>query len=449
MIITNKVLPRRSFLRGIGATLALPMLDSMVPARLFAARPAVALRLGVVYFPNGLVMNQWTPTKVGPDYESTPVLAPLAPFRDRITVISGLTHRPAVSLPGEGSGDHVRASATFLTGVRPRRTEGPDIQAGMSLDQIVAKAIGSQSQVQSLELCLESNDLAGSCEAGYSCAYANTLSWRTPTMPLPMENDPRAVFERLFGDTDNTTPDARRARISQDRSVLDALLADARRLLGALGPADRGKVGQYLDAVRDIEQRIQRLEAQASVELPAVERPVGIPATYDEHARLMFDLQVLAFQSDMTRVTTMMLARETSQRPYPEIGIADGHHGLSHHGGDPEKIQKVTKINVFHATQFAYFLDRLRATPDGDGTLLDHSILLYGCGLSDSNSHLHTDLPIVVAGGGGGRLRGGAHVRCADGTPFANLQLTLLDKLGLPMESFGDSTGAVEGVSEV
>jgi hypothetical protein len=393
-------------------------------------------------------MPKWTPAAIGRDYELTPVLAPLAPFREHVTVISGLTHEPAVSLPGEGSGDHVRASATFLTGVRPRRTEGPDIRAGVSLDQIVAAEIGGETPVRSLELCLESNDLAGSCEAGYSCAYANTLSWRTPTTPLPMENDPRAVFERLFGDTDSTTPEARQAQIADDRSILDGLLEDVKRLLGGVGPADRVKLDQYLEAVRDIEGRVQRAEARTT-ELPVFERPLGIPDTYDQHARLMFDLQVVAFQSDLTRVTTMMLARETSQRPYPEIGIADGHHGLSHHGGAADKIEKVTKINVFHSAQFAYFLERLRATPDGEGTLLDNVTLLYGCGLSDSNSHLHTDLPIVVAGGGAGHLRGGRHVRYPDGTPLTNLQVTLLEKLGVPMERFGDSTGRLENLTGV
>jgi hypothetical protein len=264
-----------------------------------------------------------------------------------------------------------------------------------------------------------------------------------------MENDPRAVFERMFGDTDNTTPAARRARIQQDRSILDGLLQDVNRLQKGVGPGDRTKLNQYFEAIRDVERRIQKAESQSAIELPHFDRPVGIPTTYHEHARLMFDLQVLAYQSDLTRVTTMMLARETSQRPYPEIGIADGHHGLSHHGGDTDKIQKVTKINVFHAQQFAYLLEKLKSTPDGGECLLDNVMILYGCGLSDSNSHLHTDLPILVAGGGAGRLKGGRHVRYPDGTPLANLQLTLLDKLGLPLEKFGDSTGQVDSLSGI
>ena len=444
MMISKLHLPRRTFLRGLGASLALPLLDAMIPAATALAKTAAVPtpRLGVVYVPNGFVMTKWTPVATGRDFALTPILEPLAPVRDRVLVVSNLTHKPAVSLPGEGSGDHVRAAATFLTGVHPKRTEGADIRAGVSLDQIVARHIGTQTPLESLELCLESNDLAGSCEAGYSCAYANTLAWRTETTPLPMENDPRAVFERLFGDTDSTTADARLARVRRQRSLLDGVLEDVRRLEGRLGADDRVKLTQYLEAIRDTERRIQKIESQADRELPAVERPVGTPAAYADHARLMFDLQALAFQGDVTRVTTFMMARETSQRPYPEIGIAEGHHGLSHHGGSAAKIESVTKINVFHMTQFAYFLDRLRATPDGDGTLLDHVLVLYGCGLSDSNQHLHNDLPILVAGGRD-RLAGGRHVRLPADTPLTNLQLTMLDALGVPLERFGDSTGQV------
>jgi hypothetical protein len=451
MFVTKKHVDRRTFLKGAGVALSLPLLDSMIPAFLTtrALEAARAKRFGVVYFPNGLYMPNWEPKADGTSWEITPILRPLADLRDRFVVVSGLTHQPAVSLPGEGSGDHVRASAAFLTGVRPKRTEGPDIHAGMSLDQIIARELGKNTTLDSLELCLESNDLAGACEAGYSCAYANTLAWRTPTTPLPMENDPRAVFERTFGDTDSTTREAQLVQIRQDRSILDRLRDDVARLSRTLGPGDHRKLDQYLDAIRDVERRIQKAEARSAIELPHFERPVGIPSSYDEHAQVMFDLQVLAFQSDATRVTTMMLARETSQRPYPELGISDGHHGLSHHGGDPEKIEKVSKINAFHVRQFAYFLDKLKSTPDGDGCLLDNSIILYGCGLSDSNSHLHTDLPIIVAGGAGGSIKGGRHIRYADGTPLTNLQLTLLDRLGLQMEKFGDSTGRVEQLSEV
>lgn len=449
MIVTKRHIARRTFLRGMGVTLALPLLDSMIPAfatpRLVASTRAK--RFAVVYIPNGLYMPMWTPKAVGTGYEATPILEALASVREHFVVVSGLSHKPAVSLPGEGAGDHVRASATFLTGVRPKRTEGADIRAGVSLDQIIAKEIGRETQLESLEMCLESNDLAGSCEAGYSCAYANTLAWRTETTPLPMENDPRAVFERMFGDTDSTTPAARFARIQQDRSVLDALRADVARLGKSLGTGDRSKLTQYLDAIRDVERRIQKAEARHVTELPLFERPLGIPSSYDEHSRLMFDLQVLAFQSDITRVTTMMLARETSQRPYPEVGISDGHHGLSHHGGDADKIQRVTKINVFHAKQFAYFLEKMTSTADGDGSLLDNSVIMYGCGISDSNSHLHSDLPILVAGGTGSQIKGGRHIRMPEGTPLTNLQLTLVGKLGIQMERFGDSNGHVEDVS--
>jgi hypothetical protein len=451
MFVTGKHLDRRTFLRGAGVALSLPLLDSMVPAFLTtrALANAQVKRFGVVYFPNGLYMPNWEPRGDGPAWEMTPILAPLAALREHFVVVSGLTHQPAVSLPGEGSGDHVRASAAFLTGVRPKRTEGPDIHAGPSLDQLVARELGKDTALESLELCLESNDLAGACEAGYSCAYANTLAWRTATTPLPMENDPRAVFERMFGDTDNTTREAQLAQIRQDQSILDRLRTDVARLSRTLASGDNRKLDQYLDAIRDVERRIQKAEARSAIELPHFDRPVGIPSTFDEHARLMFDLQVLAFQSDTTRVTTMMLARETSQRPYPELGISDGHHGLSHHGGDAEKIARVSKINAFHVMQFAYFLDKLKSTLEGDGCLLDHSVILYGCGLSDSNSHLHTDLPIIVAGGAGASIKGGRHIRYADGTPLTNLQLTLLDKLGLQLEKFGDSTGRVGELSEV
>ena len=453
MYITKKHLPRRTFLRGLGATLALPLLDSMTPA--FAGiqhEAAMAVpRLGVVYFPNGLVMEKWIPKKIGNNFDLTPILKPLAPFRDQLLVVSGLTHHPAISLPGESNpaGDHVRASSAFLTGVRPKRTEGPDIRAGVSLDQIIAKEIGRDTQLGSLELCLESNDLAGACEAGYSCAYANTLAWRTETTPLPMENDPRAVFERMFGDTDETTPMERHARLQKQRSILDALREDVSRLQQTLDPNDQQKLAQYLDAVRDIERRIEKSEFTSVQELPLISRPEGIPATYDEHAKIMFDLQVLAFQTDMTRVVTFMMARETSQRPYPEIGVSGGHHALSHHGGDTAKIEGVTKINVFHMELFAYFLSKLQATADGDGSLLDHVALLYGCGISNGNKHLHDDLPILLAGRGGGRIKSGRHLRFPSGTPLTNLQLTLLDKLGLPLEHFGDSTGMINDLSDV
>jgi len=448
MIVTKLCLPRRTFLRGMGAAVALPFLDSMVPA--FAATPQPVRRLTVAYVPNGIQMEQWIPSADGTAFELTPILQPLAPFRDRLLVVTGLANQPAVPVPGEGTGDHVRAAATFLTGVHPKKTEGPDIRAGISMDQIAARELGRATQLSSLELCLDSNELIGACEAGYSCAYANTLSWRNETTPLPMENQPRAVFERLFGDSDNTTRAARLGRIQSDRSLLDSLVQEVARLQRRLEPGDRAKVTQYLEAIRDIERRIQRAEEQSEIELPAMERPIGgIPDTFAEHARLMFDLQVLAYQCDMTRVTTFLLSREVSPRTYTEIGIPDPHHGLSHHQNNPVAMEKLAKINTYHIQQLAYFLGKLQAIPDGAGTLLDQLTLLYGCGISDSNRHAHDNLPILVIGGAGGSMNGGRHLRVAKDTPLTNLQLALLDKLGVPLDALGDSTGRLELVRGV
>jgi len=452
MLITKMSLPRRTFLRGVGAAIALPLLDSMVPAlgSLRAAGPTRTRRLAVAYVPNGIQMEKWTPAADGASFEITPTLEPLRPFRERMVVVTGLTNRPAFPAAGEGTGDHVRASATFLTGVHPKKTEGPDIRAGVSMDQLAAQALGKDTQLTSLELCLDSNELIGACEAGYSCAYANTLSWRNPTTPLPMENQPRAVFERLFGDSDNTTRAARLARIRDDRSILDSLVDEVQRLRRRLGPADTGKLAQYLDAIRDIERRIQKAEEQIDVELPSMDRPSGgIPSTFAEHAQLMFDLQVLAFQCDMTRVITFLMSREVSPRTYTEIGIPDPHHGLSHHQNNPASMEKLAKINTYHIQQLAYFLEKLQATPDGEGTLLDHVTLLYGCGISNSNLHTHDNLPILVVGGGAGSIKGGRHVRVTADTPLTNLQLTLLDKVGVPLDALGDSTGRVDLVAGV
>jgi hypothetical protein len=451
MFVTRQSLPRRKFLRGIGTALALPLLDSMVPA--FADTNSVAKpvrRLAIAYVPNGVIMDKWTPTVEGSGFDLTPILEPLAPFRDRMTIVSGLASKPAFPGPGEGTGDHVRAASTFLTGVHPKKTEGPDIRAGVSMDQIAARELGKDTQLTSLELCLDGNELMGACEAGYSCAYANTLSWRNPTTPLPMENQPRAVFERLFGDSNNTTRAARLARIQEDRSILDSLVQEVSSFEKKLGPGDRAKLAQYLDAIRDLERRIQKAESQSAKELPLMERPTGgIPATFAEHARLMFDLQVLAYQTDMARVISFLMSREVSPRPYPEIGIPDAHHATSHHLHRPEQMAKCTKINHYHVEQLAYFLEKLKATPDGEGSLLDHITIVYGCGISDSNDHLHTNLPILVLGGGAGSLKGGRHVRVAEDTPLTNLHLTLLGKLGVPMESLGDSTGALAQLSGV
>jgi hypothetical protein len=375
-------------------------------------------------------------------------LAPLKPFQDQLTVVTGLESQPMFPLPGEGTGDHVRAAAAFLTGVHPKKTEGPDIRGGTSIDQIAAAQFGQQTQLTSLELSLEPNELIGACEAGWSCAYSNTLSWRNPTTPLPMENQPRAVFERLFGDTDDTSQAARVARIREDRSILDSLVQEVGTFRGTLGAGDQDKVNQYLEAIRDLERRIQLAEKQSAVELPELARPTGgIPDTFADHARLMFDLQVLALQTDMTRIITFMIAREVSPRTYPELGIPDPHHGLSHHQNNPAQLEKLAKVNQYHIEQFAYFLQRLRETPDGDGTLLDHMLMLYGCGISDGNQHLHVNLPVLLAGGASGRLQGGRHLRVPEGTPLTNLQLTLLDKVGVPTEQLGDSTGQLTHVS--
>jgi hypothetical protein len=445
MFLTKKSLSRRAVLRGMGAALSLPVLDAMIPvltaARKTAARPAA--RLAVAYVPNGIDMPRWTPAAEG-KLTLTPILESLQPFHDRLTLVSGLASNPAMPLGGEGTGDHVRASAAFLTGTHPKKTEGPDIRAGVSMDQMAAEVLGRDTPLRSLELCLDSNDLLGACESGWSCAYANTLAWRTPTTPLPMENDPRLVFERLFGNVDNTTPAARQARIASSRSLLDSLIPEVDRLQRRLGAADKRKVDQYLDAVRDIEQRIGKTEAHSRRELPELQKPMGIPATYEEHARLMFDLQVLAFQTETTRVSTFMLSREVSPRTYPELGISDPHHGLSHHGNNPDKVALLSKVNTFHVRLFSHFLERLEATPDGDGTLLDHVAVLYGCCISDGNQHLHTNLPILLAGGAAGTLQGGRHVRVPERTPLTNLELTLLDKLGVPLDSLGDSTGKVD-----
>ena len=450
MIITKMALPRRTFLRGVGATLALPLLDSMVPALSASTRAAggSVSRLYVGYVPNGVIMDQWTPSAEGDGIDLPQTLAPLAPYRDKVTVVTGLASEPMFPLPGEGTGDHVRAAAAFLTGVHPKKTEGPDIRGGTSMDQIAAAQIGQYTQLTSLELSLDPNELIGACEAGWSCAYANTLSWRNPTTPLPMENQPRAVFERLFGDTDDTSTNARLARIREDRSILDSLVHEVDSFRHSLAPSDRDKVNQYLDAIRDIERRIQLAERQADLELPELARPTGgIPDTFADHARLMFDLQVLALQTDMTRIITFMMSREVSPRTYPELGIPDPHHGLSHHQNNPAQMEKLAKVNLHHIEQFAYFVDRLANTPDGDGSLLDTMTMLYGCGISDGNQHLHVNLPVMLVGGSNGRIKGGRHLKVADETPLTNLQLTLLDAVGVETDHLGDSTGQIEHLS--
>ena len=440
MIITRKAISRRTALRGLGTTLALPMLDGMTPALTALGRtPARPVsRLGIVYVPNGIVMERWTPAAEGAGFELTPTLRPLERFRDRLTVVTGLSNKgPDYA--------HETGATSFLTGVSPKRTQGADLEAGISMDQQVARAFGRRTQLGSLELALEAGDDVGTCGAGYTCAYTNTICWRGATTPLPMETNPRVVLERLLGDAGGADPAARRARLEQDRSLLDAVTGKIARLRRDLGPRDRNKLSEYLDAVRDVERRIRRAETQVDRPLPEMATPPGIPATFDEHAKLMFDLQVLAYQADLTRVVTFMVSREFSSRTYPEIGVPEAHHPTSHHRNDPAKIAKLARINAYHTSLLAYYLDRLQATPDGDGgSLLDQMTLLYGGGLSDGHRHSSENLPVLVVGGAGGRLRGGRHVRCPESTPMSNLHLTLMDTLGLAVERFGNSTGALD-----
>jgi hypothetical protein len=441
MIITRKAIPRRAVLRGMGAAVALPLLDGMLPA--FASQAESIPRLSVVFAPNGVNVKQWTPATEGAGFALSPTLEPLTPFRDRLLVLSGLDNSIGDPRPGEGeTAPHERAGGVFLTSVHPLR-EG---RVGISLDQVAARELGRHTQLASLELGLHSNDIVGQCEKSWSCAYIHTLSWRTPTTPLPVEYRPRAVFERLFGDNDSTDPAVRRARLQKDRSILDSVAEAASRIMRTVGPSDRARLGEYLEGMRDVERRIQRAEEQSSRELPTVDRPAGIPASFEEHAKLMFDLQVLAFQTDLTRVITFMLGPEQSNRTYPEIGVPEVHHGLSHHQANPEKLAKLAQIDAYHTRLFRYYLEKLQATRDGDGSLLDHATILFGRSMSDSNEHLLQDLPILLAGGSNGRLKGGRHLRYSKGTPVANLYVTLLDHVGVPLESFGDSTGRLHGL---
>ena len=445
-IITKKSLRRRTVLRGLGATIALPLLDSMVPA-LAAVENTTVRRLGAIYVPNGMNIWEWIPKAEGSAFELTRILQPLAPFRDQLVVLSGMSHKEADGRAGEGTGDHSRSQAAFLTGAHAKKTEGADIRAGVSMDQIVAQELGRETQLQSLELGLENIPLAGGCEDAYSCAYSGTIAWRSATTPLPMEANPRAVFERLFGANDSTDRQARLLRVQRDRSILDTVGAELAELQRGLGVPDHRKLAEYLDAVRAIEQRIQMAEEQIDRELPAVDRPRGIPDTFEEHATLMFDLMALAYQTDLTRVCTYLVGREKSTRTYPEIGVPEPHHPVSHHQKRPEMLEKLAKINTHHVQMFAHLLEKLRSTPDGDGSLLDHVMIVYGAGMSNSDSHFHHDLPVLVAGGGAGQIKGGRHLRLPYDTPMANLHLTLIEKMGIAVEHFGDSEGKIELLS--
>jgi hypothetical protein len=442
MIITRKAIPRRTVLRGLGATVALPLLDGMVPAlTALAQTPARPInRFGVMYVVNGMIMENWTPAAEGTGYELTPTLAALAPYRDQVSILTGLA---CVPTPGRPGGAHAKASTRFLTDVSPPTSE-TWLDAGVSVDQLIARETGQHTQLASLELAIESGETAGACDVGFACPYTNTISWRSANTPLPTENNPRVVFERLFGDSVSTDPKARRARIAQDKSVLDSVIQEAATLRGSLGQNDRVKIVEYLDAIRDVERRIQRAEEQSARELPIVEHPAGVPATFDDHVQLMCDLQVLAYQADLTRVVTFMLGREFSGVTYPQIGVPDAHHPITHHQQEPEKIVKVAKINAYQVTKFSYLLERMRATPDGDGSLLDHATLIYGTGMGDCNAHDPRNIPVLLAGGGAGHLRGGRHIRYPKETPLANLHLTLLDKFSVNLDRIGDSTGRVD-----
>jgi hypothetical protein len=442
-MIFKKAIPRRTFIRSAGVTLALPLLDAMIPA--LAAPEKPVKRFSIVYVPNGRIMEQWTPSTESADFELPLLLQPFAPFRDRLLVITGLTLNIAKHAPGEEVGVHERPCGAYLTGVHPKWTDGADIRNGISLDQIVAKEFGKYTQLASLEVGLDSAGILGACEKGWSCAYINTLCWRSPTTPIPMENNPRRVFERLFGDIGSTDPAERRAIQRRNKSILDSLNEATGDLIRDLGPGDRAKLSEYLDSIRDIERRIQIGEQESSRNLPSLARPYGVPATFQEHARLMYDLQVLAFQADLTRMITFMVGREKTDRPYPEIGIPDAHHPLTHHAGDPQKIAKVVKIEALQAQMFAYYLEKLRSTPDGDGSLLDHMVINYGCGISEGNGHSVVNLPLVLIGGAS-YFKGGRHLRYPKEPPLSNLQLTLLDKLGIHLDKFGDSTGKIDAL---
>jgi hypothetical protein len=442
MFLTRKALPRRTFLRGVGATLALPLLDAMIPAATASSRTAArpVRRLGFVFMPMGADMKRWTPP--GENLaELSPILSSLGPVREHVTAITNLELRNAYP------GTHATSNSAFLSAARAKLTESSDYYLGTTVDQIAAKRIGQETQLPSLELAMDLLQTVGQCDNGYACVYQNNLSWSSPTTPLPAEAHPRIVFESLFGEGGSSAE--RQAALRKRASLLDAFNDDLARLKRELGASDREKIAQYLDTVREVERRIQKAEADAERStLPDLDRPMGVPASYAEHARLMFDLQLLALQGDVTRVITFQLARETSNRTYPEIGVTDPHHPLTHHGNDPEKVARMAKINQFHVSLFAEFVEKLAKTRDGEGSLLEHTLYLYGSGMSDPNLHDHTNLPVLVAGGKTAGFKGGRHIKYDKPTPLANLHLTLLDKVGVKLDSFADSQGKVDGLFE-
>ncbi|MBL8231665.1 MAG: DUF1552 domain-containing protein [Bryobacterales bacterium] len=450
-MITRKHLRRRTFLRGLGTTVALPLLDAMTPA--FAA-PSKAgakppTRMAFVYVPNGIIMQDWTPSEEGASFAFKPIMSPMEPHRDKMLVLTGLTQNGGRAL-GDGPGDHARAAASFLTGMHPRKTAGADIKIGISVDQVAAQKIGAATRFASLELGLEDGRLVGSCDSGYSCAYSNNLAWRTENSPLPPEINPRLVFERLFGSGDEVEDATARARrLKYEKSILDSVAAETGSLKTTLGPTDQRKLDEYLHSVREIEKRIAANERDHQDVAPPFSKPAGAPLDYSEHCRLMYDLMTVAMQMDATRVITLMMGREGSSRAYREIGISDAHHPLTHHRNDETMVNKVKQINRYHVEQFAYFIQKLRNTPDGDGSLLDHSMIVYGSGLADGNRHTHHDLPVLLMGGGNGTLKPGRHVRYANDTPMNNLFVAMLDRMGVEVESLGDSKGKLGYLSEL
>lgn len=437
--ITKKSIPRRTFIKGVGTTLALPLLNAMVPAATALAKtPANSVRrLGYVFMPMGCDQSRWTPRSERTLDKLSPILDSLAPVKDQTTVLTNMELRSAYP------GSHATSNSSFLSCAKAKVTESSDYYLGTTVDQLAAQQIGQETQLPSLELAMDLLQITGQCDNGYACVYQNNLSWSSPTTPLPAEAHPRIVFEQLFGD--GGTPEERRSALRKRSSLLDSVADSIERLRRDLGPSDRSRISQYLDSVREVERRIQQAEsASKDSPLPDLDRPMGVPAAYADHARLMFDLQLLAYQGDITRISTFQIARETSNRSYPEIGVPDPHHPLSHHGDDPDKIERMSKINAFHVSLFSEYLQKLKATPEGNGSLLDNVLILYGSGIGNPNVHDHTDLPIIVSGGAAGGMKGNRHIRFEDATPLANLHLTLLDKVGVELDTFADSTGTVD-----
>lgn len=438
-LITKKHLPRRTFLRGVGVTLGLPLLDSMIPAQTPLAKTAAApkSRFCGIYIPHGATMDKWTPAQDGSAFQFTESLKPLEKLRDRVNVFSNLAHPQASGVGSDAGADHARSAAVFLSGAHP---EKGSVHGGITIDQVLAQHVGQDTVLPSLELGIE--EVALNCGSGYGCAYFNTISWRTPTLPLPMENSPQVVFERLFGD--GTNSEQRLTRKQQDRSILDSVTDKVGRLQGKLDPSDRTRLNEYLDDIREIERRIQKATEQAASNVNIPEAPVGIPDAFEDHLKLMFDLLTIAYRAEITRISTLMYARDTSGATYPASGVRDGFHAASHHSNVRANMDRFALINRYHVQMLGYLLEKLRATPDGDGNLLDHSVVLYGSSMSNGNQHDHDPLPIVVAGGASGALQAGRHMTFPPHTPMSNLMLALLDKFGVHQESFGDSTGKLE-----